>query len=271
MYRSTQEKNLEDSLALLSWLQVRLLNLGNHPKAEIVARSISSIEKILDSADRLELSYRGEHIARLLNLLKELTQNQDIATTEQIEHLGNIVNEITKGPFYKIRVLIPEAELKKRVEELADIVRMELDPARALVLGVLKGSIFFMVDLLRALKLPLRFDFLDAKSYGDSMDSSKNVKLGRVEQLDVKGKTVLLVEDIVDTGHTINSILRFLKGQEPEKLITCVLIDKLHRREVDVEIDYYGFRVEEGFLVGYGLDFADRYRCLRDICVLESI
>lgn len=262
---------LENALSLLSWLQIKFVKLGNHINAEKIGNFISQIEDLMDKIDEMELLHRGEELKNLLDCLNEITKDEIRIDDVQIESLQSILSKLTKGPFYRRRTLIEEAEIKRRVNELAEILRKELDPYNTIVLGVLRGSIFFMVDLLRALDMPLRFDFVDAKSYGDRMDSSKDVKLNRLEKLDLKNKIVLIVEDIVDTGHTMKALTEFVRSQGPEKIITCVLIDKHERREVEVTIDHYGFQVQEGFLVGYGLDYADRYRCLPAIYILEPI
>lgn len=262
---------LENALALLSWVQVRLLKLVDHKKAELIGKLIAKLEEFLKQADDMELIHRGEKIHALMAILQEITKEGAIIENQHMESLKDVIQELTRGPLYKRRTLIRESEIKERVKELARLLRDEINPSKTLVLGVLRGSIFFMVDLLRELNMPLRFDLIEAKSYGDKMHSSGEVKLHRVEELDLKDKIVLLVEDIVDTGHTLKAIVEFVKTQKPERLITCVLINKLERREVDVQIDYFGFRIEEGFLVGYGLDYADRYRCLPDICVLEPV
>lgn len=262
---------LEEVLSLLSWLQVKLAKVGDHTKAEKITVYISQLEDIMEKIDEMELLHRGDEIKALLDFLHQITTDDIRVEDVHMNSLRNMISELTKGPFYRRRTLIEESEIKERVKELAQILKKDLDPYNTIVLGVLRGSIFFMVDLLRALDMPLRFDFIDAKSYGDKMDSSKVVKLDRLEKLNLKNKVVLIVEDIVDTGYTMKSIIEFVKSQEPQKIITCVLIDKHERREVEIDIDHYGFKVQEGFLVGYGLDYADRYRCLPAIYILEPI
>ena len=132
-------------------------------------------------------------------------------------------------------------------------------------MGILNGVVFFFADLVREITLPSRIDFIRAASYGSGTSSSGSVRLTKDLEIPVEGKPVIVVEDIVDTGLTLARILEILKERGPESIKVCVLIDKLERRETDIAIDYRGFEVKEGFLVGYGLDFDEQYRYLPDI------
>ena len=136
-------------------------------------------------------------------------------------------------------------------------------------MGILNGAVFFFSDLVMGLGIPCKIDFIRASSYGSGTSSSGAVKFIKDVEIPVKGKHLILVEDIVDTGLTLNRIVRILKERGPVSVKICALIDKLERREEQVVIDYCGFEVKEGFLVGYGLDCDEQYRYLPDICVLK--
>ena len=139
-----------------------------------------------------------------------------------------------------------------------------------LVVGILNGAFIFTADLVRAISTPLEIDFIRVASYGDGTSSSGQIKLFKDLELSVTGKNVLLVEDIVDTGNTITWLDEHLQDRGAASIKLCVLIDKRERREREVKIDYCGFQVQDGFLVGYGLDHADQYRHLPDIHILND-
>ncbi|MCL6559120.1 MAG: hypoxanthine phosphoribosyltransferase, partial [Firmicutes bacterium] len=138
-----------------------------------------------------------------------------------------------------------------------------------LVVGVLKGSVVFLADLLRVLTVPVELDFIAVSSYGTASTSSGVVRILKDLDRIVTGREVLLVEDIVDTGFTLKYISEHIRSQKPAGFKVCALLDKPSRRRVPVEIDYLGFSIEDEFVVGYGLDYAGRYRNLPDICVLK--
>jgi len=187
--------------------------------------------------------------------------------------LSNCVRRVCekKEICFKKSLLIRKEDIKLKISEIARQLKNQIQPENTIFLGVLKGSIFFLVDLLREIDFDVKFDFIEAKSYGTSMNSSKEVKFTKITEMDFANKIVVIVEDIVDTGFTMNEVLKLIYQKNPSKVITCVLIDKYERREVDVQIDYFGFRIEKGFVVGYGLDFADQFRCLPDIYTLEKV
>ena len=166
-------------------------------------------------------------------------------------------------------ILIPEEKIRGRVKELADRICSDYTGKEPVLIGVLKGAVFFLADLARQMTIPTTMDFIRAASYGSEMTSSGSVRLTKDVEIPIKGKPVILVEDIVDTGLTLSHIVNILKQKDPESIRTCTLIDKLERRDIAVSIDYWGFQVEEGFLVGYGLDHDERYRHLSDICILR--
>jgi hypoxanthine phosphoribosyltransferase len=169
-----------------------------------------------------------------------------------------------------VRVLIPQEDIEKRVAALAaEIDRDYADSERLVCVGVLKGSVFFMVDLLKRLTVPLAIDFFQTSSYGSST-SPGEVRIRKDLDLAIRGKDVLLIEDIVDTGYTLRTILDLLRFRGARSVKLCALLDKVAAREVEVKIDYRGFEIEPLFVVGYGLDFDERYRNLPFIAVLES-
>lgn len=169
----------------------------------------------------------------------------------------------------KKTLFISRNTIAQRVAELALEIAKDYGRDKPLLIGVLNGSVFFFADLVRALNLPCEIDFVRAASYGMSMNSSGCIRLTKEPEIPIEGRRVLLVEDIIDTGQTISLLIETLRHQNPKELKVCVLVDKLERRTREVPIDYYGFRVQEGFLVGYGLDFAEQYRQLPEIFTLE--
>ena len=172
-----------------------------------------------------------------------------------------------------VRVLIPQEDLERRVAELAEEINRDFAASAAndslVCVGVLKGSVFFMVDLLKRLTFPVKIDFFQTSSYGSGMTAGE-VRIRKDVDLALQGKDVLLVEDIVDTGHTLRTILGLLRFRGARDVRLCALLDKVERREVEVPIDYRGFEIENLFVVGYGLDFDERYRNLPYIGVLET-
>lgn len=168
-----------------------------------------------------------------------------------------------------MRTLISQADLDRRISDLAaEINRDYADSDRLVCVGVLKGSVFFMVDLLKRLTVPLAIDFFQTSSYG-SATSPGEVRIRKDLDLPVRGKDVLLIEDIVDTGYTLRTILDLLRFRGARSVKLCALLDKAAAREVEVQIDYRGFEIEKLFVVGYGLDFDEHYRNLPFIGVLE--
>ena len=166
--------------------------------------------------------------------------------------------------------LLSTAQVERRVQELADeIARDYADCEELVCLGVLKGSVVFLVDLTRRLPLPVRMDFYQTSSYGSSTTPGEVVVKQDVE-LPLAGRDVLIVEDIVDTGNTLNTILSMLRLRQPRSLKLCALLSKPSRREVAVPIDYLGFEIEDRFVVGYGLDFDERWRNLPYVGVLDE-
>ncbi len=170
----------------------------------------------------------------------------------------------------KPRVLIGQAELEQRVQELAqEIDRDYARSERLVAIGVLKGSVFFMVDLLQQVSLPVQVDFFQTSSYGEGTQPGE-VRIRKDIDLSIRGADVLLIEDIVDTGYTLRTILDLLRFRGARSVKLCALLDKKARREVEVPIDYCGFVIEDLFVVGYGLDLADYYRNLPYVGVYDD-
>jgi len=155
------------------------------------------------------------------------------------------------------------------VRELADQICSDYKGKEPVLIGVLNGVVFFIADLARQMTIPTKMDFVRAASYGSGMTSSGTVRLTKDVEIPIRGKPVILVEDIVDTGLTLAHIVEILERKGPESIRICAFIDKLERRDISVTVDYCGFQVEEGFIVGYGLDHDEKYRYLPDIYILR--
>ncbi|MFP7753845.1 hypoxanthine phosphoribosyltransferase [Thermodesulfobacteriota bacterium B35] len=167
------------------------------------------------------------------------------------------------------KILLDSATIQQRVAELGQEIRRDYQGRQPVLLGILNGAFIFMADLARAIDLELEIDFIRVASYGNSTSSSGQIRLTKEVELDIAGKDVLLVEDIVDTGTTIAWLQDYFTAHQAASVRICCLIDKQERREIDVAIDYRGFTVAEGFLVGYGLDYAEKYRNLPAVYVIE--
>ena len=167
------------------------------------------------------------------------------------------------------RVLVGRQEIAAAVSRLAAEIGQDYRDKAPLLIGILKGSFMFLADLVRLLDFPLEVDFIGVSSYGRGTQSSGKITVVQGLRSPLRGRHVLVVEDIVDTGLTTSFLLDYLRQEEPASLRLCSLTDKPSRRQVPVTIDYLGFDVPDKFLVGYGLDWAEKYRNLPDICVLE--
>jgi hypoxanthine phosphoribosyltransferase len=166
------------------------------------------------------------------------------------------------------RVLIPAEDLTARVGDLGRQIRADYAGRTPMLVGVLKGAVVFLADLMRAIDAPCECDFIALSSYGASTRSSGIVELTKDLSVPIEGRDVLIVEDIVDTGRTLAYLLRNLETRQPATLRVCTLLDKAARREVPVTLDYVGFQIPDEFVVGYGLDFAGLYRNLPYLGVL---
>jgi hypoxanthine phosphoribosyltransferase len=167
-------------------------------------------------------------------------------------------------------VLLSEERIRERVIELGRQISLDYAGQRLTLVSVLKGSLPFMADLMREIDIPLRIDLMEVSSYGGaSTESSGLVRILKDLSASIAGEQVLLVEDIIDTGLTLNYLLRYLRGKSPASLRICTLLDKPARRLVDIPVDYVGFTIPDQFVVGYGLDYGELYRNLRFVGVLR--
>ena len=169
------------------------------------------------------------------------------------------------------RMLISRDEIAARVGELGESIGRDYAGRVPVLVGVLKGAVVFTADLLRAIPLPAAMDFMAVSSYGSGTRSSGVVRLTADLSLSIEGRDVIIVEDVIDSGRTISYLRRNLATRHPRSLALCGLLDKVSRREVDVDVDYVGFVIPDEFVVGYGLDFDGRYRELPDLAVLEPV
>jgi len=158
------------------------------------------------------------------------------------------------------KLILSEENIQQRIQQLGAEITRDYGDCSLVMVGVLNGAFIFMADLARQIDLPLEIDFVRVSSYGDKSYSSGELTFTKDVELDISGKDVLLVEDIVDSGRTIARLKEFFATRHPRSLKICTLIDKTERREVEVAIDYQGFAIDHGFLVGYGLDYAEQHR-----------
>jgi hypoxanthine phosphoribosyltransferase len=168
------------------------------------------------------------------------------------------------------RCLISKEEIARRVKELAGMINRDYAGRDLVMVGVLKGAFIFLADLVREISFPVEIDFVRLASYGGGTCPTGEVHITKDVELSLKGRDVLIVEDIMDIGYTLGFLKQHLATHHPKSLKICCLIDKRERREVEVPLDYVGFVVEKGFLVGYGLDCGEQQRTLPEIFVLEK-
>lgn len=169
-------------------------------------------------------------------------------------------------PVYVIDEMISAKSIAARIEDLAKEIKSTFSETEKLVvIGLLRGSFVFIADLVRELDLPVEVDFIEASSYGDSMESSREVRILKDLRGEIGGRDVLLVEDIVDTGFTLHHVTKLLQTRSPRRLETIALLDKPSRREIDVKATWTGFEIPDEFVVGYGIDYAQRNRNLPHI------
>jgi hypoxanthine phosphoribosyltransferase len=167
-------------------------------------------------------------------------------------------------------ILIEEERLQERIRELGREISADYEGRELLLVGVLKGAVFFMADLMRSVTAPCEIDFMAISSYGASTDSSGVVRILKDLDINIEGRHVLVVEDIIDSGLTLSYLLRSLEAREPATLEICALLTKPSRREIEVPVRYIGFEIPNKFVIGYGLDFAERYRNLPYVGVLRA-
>lgn len=166
-------------------------------------------------------------------------------------------------------ILIPERAIVARVGELGQAISRDYDGKEPLLVGILIGAFVFLSDLLRQITIPCQIDFMATSSYGEATESSGIVRILKDLDQSIEGRHVLIVDDIIDTGLTMDYLLETLKARYPASLRVCALLDKLPRRRREVRIDYRGFEIPDKFVVGYGLDYAGRYRNVPFVCVLK--
>ncbi|SEG12708.1 hypoxanthine phosphoribosyltransferase [Caloramator fervidus] len=168
------------------------------------------------------------------------------------------------------RVLLTEEEIKKRIKEIAYEIKKDFPKGDIILIGVLKGSVMFVADLMRALDFNVTMDFMAVSSYGNSSETSGIVRILKDLDFDIEGKDVIIVEDIIDTGTTLKYLYEYLKARNPKTLKICCLLDKPERRKVNIEADYVGFKIPDAFVVGYGLDYAEKFRNLPYVGILKE-
>lgn len=166
-------------------------------------------------------------------------------------------------------ILFSRDEIQKRVREIASQISSDYNGRELIVIGVLKGAFIFMADLIRALSIPCKVDFVRIASYGAGQESSGKAVLTKDIETSIKGRDILIVEDIVDTGITLSYLVDWLKERSPQSLKVCAFLDKRRRRKVSFEADYVGFTIDDGFVVGYGLDFNEKARFLPEVYVIK--
>ena len=169
-----------------------------------------------------------------------------------------------------ISILISEDKIQKRVSEIAEQISNDFTEESVTLICILKGAVMFMVDLARKINKNVEIDFMDVSSYGERTESSGNIKINKDLQNPIEGKNIIIVEDIIDSGRTLNYLYRYLKDKKPASLKICTLLDKPERRVFDIKVDYTGFTIPDEFIVGYGLDYAEKYRNFPYIGVLRQ-
>ncbi len=199
-------------------------------------------------------------IRSIIKFIGNFAEGAEISTSRYREYMENTEKNI----------LLAESDIQEKVKELGKRISKDYEGRELLVVGILKGALIFMADLVRNISLPLTLDFMAVSSYGASTTSSGVVRILRDLEQDIYGKDVLIVEDIIDTGLTLNYLLANLKSRQPRTLKICSLLDKPTKRVVEVSPDYLGFEIPDLFVIGYGLDYAEQYRQLPYIAVLEE-
>ena len=166
-------------------------------------------------------------------------------------------------------ILITKENIKKRVRKLGEKISIDYKGKEIIAIGILKGGWVFMADLVREIEIPVMCDFIGVSSYGDGTVSSEKTTLISDIRIPIDGRDVLLIDDIIDTGFSINFVKEYIKSKSPAGIKLCVLLDKPSRRKLDIHVDYTGFTIPDRFVVGYGLDYAERYRNLPYIAAIK--
>jgi hypoxanthine phosphoribosyltransferase len=167
-------------------------------------------------------------------------------------------------------IIFPRAVIQKRVQEMADQISKDYAESDLVIIGILKGAFIFMADLIRMMNISCKVDFVRVASYGAGAESSGKVVMTKDIETSIRGRDILIVEDIVDTGLTLQYLAGWLKERNPRSLKVCAFLDKRKRRKVSFEADYVGFTIDDGFVVGYGLDFNEQYRFLPEVYVIKQ-
>ena len=167
--------------------------------------------------------------------------------------------------------MFTEEQIREKVIELGKQIENDYKGEEVLVVGILKGANVFTCDLIRQIDLDVKIDFMSVSSYGSGTESSGTVRILKDLDTDIKGRNVLIVEDIIDSGRTLSNLVKELQIREPKSLKLCTLLDKPSRRVVDVDVEYVGFEIEDKFIVGYGIDYAEKYRNLPYIGIVEDV
>jgi hypoxanthine phosphoribosyltransferase len=171
----------------------------------------------------------------------------------------------------RLKVLLTASQIERRINRMAQRITRDYRGQPVHLIGVLGGAVIFLADLVRRIPLEVSIDFLAASSYGNRRESSGRPRLTKDLDADIAGRNVILVDDILDTGYTLSRLMRLMRKRKPRSLRVAVLLDKPDRREVPLEADYVGFRIPDRFVVGFGMDYAGRYRNLPDVRVLEDV
>lgn len=168
------------------------------------------------------------------------------------------------------KILFTKEQIAERVSELGKLISDKYRGEEVLMVCVLKGSTLFYADLVRAMDIPVEFDFIHVSSYGEGDKSSGEVKINKDLTVDITGKNIVIVEDIIDTGYTMKALVPMLKARGPKSVTVCAMLDKPARRTVDFKGDFIGFTIPDEFVIGYGLDYAHKYRNIPEICVFDT-
>jgi len=169
----------------------------------------------------------------------------------------------------QLKVLISEEEINQRLDELAREIERDYKDKEILALCILKGSVFFAVELTKRISNPVSYEFMEISSYGDSTESSGVVRITKDVKSSIENKHIIIIEDIIDTGRTLEYLIEHLKAKKLASIKLCTLLNKPERRLVDIDVDYVGFDIPDKFVVGYGLDYAEKYRNLPYIAQME--
>jgi hypoxanthine phosphoribosyltransferase len=169
----------------------------------------------------------------------------------------------------ELKLLFSKRDIASTVARLAKEISVDYANKKVVLIGVLKGAFMFLADLVRQLTIPVEIEFIRIASYGSQKESSGEIIIKKDVEISLEGKDILIIEDIVDTGLSLSFLLDHLRAHNPSSLKVCALIDKKSRREVEAQVDYIGFEMDEGFIVGYGIDFNEGYRALPEIFVID--